>query len=151
MRRSEPTILTGWWDFAVRAFALLTMPRADVERCDRDVETSVRASATGRALHAVSFGIRRAWAASHARAFADWLASTLIPAPGAGAWRVGGWMTAVIGATALVVTPLATLPNGPLAWVIPVLLVVAGLFVMAMAGPLVRAAADRRSSDSHEA
>ena len=60
-------------------------------------------------------------------------------------------MTAVTGATALVITPLATLPNGPLVWVIPALLVVAGLLVMALAGPLARAVADRRSSDSHEA
>ena len=151
MRRSEPTILTGWWDFAVRAFALLTTPRADVERCDRDVETLARVSVAGRTLHAMSFGVRRAWASSHARAFADWLASALMPQPGAAAWRVGGWMTAVTGATALVITPLATLPNGPLVWVIPALLVVAGLLVMALAGPLARAVADRRSSDSHEA
>jgi hypothetical protein len=151
MRRSEPTILTGWWDFAVRAFALLTTPRADVEGCDRDVESLARTSVVGGAVHAASLGIRRAWAASRVRAFAQWLASALMPKPGAAAWRIGGWMTAVTGATALVVAPLATSPQGPLVWVIPALLVVAGLLVMALAAPLARAAADRRSSHSHEA
>ena len=151
MRRSEPTIFTGWWNFADRALALLTTPRADVDRCDRDVERLARTSIAGRALHAASLAIRRAWAASRARASARWLASALMLQPGAAAWRLGGWMTAVAGATALVVAPLAPLPDGPLVWVIPALLVAAGLFVMTLAAPLARAAADRRSSHSHEA
>lgn len=135
----------------MRAFSLLTTPRADIDRCDRDVETLARSSVVGGVLHAVSLAIRRAWAASRARASAFWLASTLMPEPGAAAWRVGGWMVAVTGATALIVTPFATLPNGPLVWIVPALLVVSGLFVMLLAAPLARAAADRRSSDSHEA
>jgi hypothetical protein len=150
-RRSEPTILTGSWDFAVRAFSLLTTPRADIDRCDRDVETLARHSLAGGLLHTMSLAIRRAWMASRGRTCASWLASTLMPQPGAAAWRVGGWIVAVTGATALAVTPLATLPNGPLVWVVPALLVASGLLVMVLAGPLARAAADRRSSDSHEA
>jgi hypothetical protein len=151
MRRSEPTIFTGWWDFAVRAFSLLTTPRADIDRCDRDVETLARGSVVGGVVHAVSLAIRRAWAASRTRASASWLASALMPEPGAAAWRVGGWMAAVTGATALVVEPFARLPTGPLVWTVPALLVVSGLLVMVLAAPLARAAADRRSSDSHEA
>jgi len=54
MTRSEPTILTGWWDFAVRAFELLTAPRTDVARSDRQVEALARDSAVGGALHATS-------------------------------------------------------------------------------------------------
>ena len=151
MRRSEPTILTGWWDFAVRAFALLTTPHADVERCDQDVEALARTSVIGRALHAISFGIRRAWIGSRARVLVRWLESTMMPEPGTGAWRVGGWMMAVAGATTLVLGPLTTMDEGPLVWVIPAVLVVAGVLAMALAAPLARAVADRRSSHSHEA
>jgi len=151
MRQPEPTIFTGWWDFAVRAWALLTTPRADIDRCDRDIETLARASAAGKTLHAASLATRRAWRASRTRVVAGSLASTLLPEAGAGSWRVGGWMIAVTGATVLVAAPFGTFPNGPLSWVVPTLLVVAGLSVMALAAPLARAAADRRSSDSHEA
>jgi len=150
MRQSQPTIFTGWWDVAVRAFALLTTPRIDIDRCDRDVEALARASVMGTALHATSLAIRRAWTASRIRAAATSLASTLMPDAGAVSWRVGGWMMAVTGATALLVVRFATLPNGPLIWVVPALLVAAGLCVMGLAAPLARAAADRRSSDSHE-
>jgi hypothetical protein len=151
MRQTEPTIFTGWWNFAVRAFALLTTPRADIERCDRGVETLARASVVGRTLHAASVAIRGAWMASRTRAAASAFASTLMPEPGTASWRVGGWMIAVMGATALVVARFATLPNGPLVWAVPTLLVVVGLSVMAIAAPLARAAASRHSSDTHEA
>jgi len=151
MRQSEPTIFTGWWDFGVRACALLTTPRADVDRCDRDLEALARASVAGKMVHAASVATRRAWMASRTRAVARSLGSTLLPEAGAVSWRVGGWMIAVTGATVLVAERFGTFPNGPLAWVVPALLVLVGLSVMALAAPLARAAADRRSSDSHEA
>src|SRR5262249_52662816 len=143
MRRSDPTILTGWWDFAVRAIALLTTPRADVDRCDRDVATLARTSVVGGALHSVSLATRRAWVASRVHASAYWLASALRPRADAAAWRVAGWMIAVIGATALVVSQLPPSLTGPVRGVVPALLVAPGLLIMAAAAPLARAAADR--------
>ena len=151
MRQTEPTIFTGWWNFSVRAFALLTTPRADIDGCDRGVEALARESLAGRTLHAASLAIRRAWTASRTRAAATALAATLMPEAGAPSWRVAGWMIAVTGATALVVASFATLPNGPLVWVVPALLVAVGVSVMALAAPLARAATDRHSSDTHEA
>jgi hypothetical protein len=138
----------GWWDFAVRAFALLTTPRADVARCDRDVEALARNSAAGHAAHALDLAVRRAWAASRVHSAIHTLASAVAPVGGAPAWRIGGWMTAVAGATAFVLSPLATRDAGPLIRVTPALLVVAGLFVVVCAAPLARASADRRRRSS---
>lgn len=137
-------MLTGWWDFAVRAFALLTSPRADIDRCDRDVEALARDSVVGTAVHESSLAVRRAWSTSRARAAAVAVMMSLVPVGGAGGWRVAGWMTAVAGATALLLRPLDTLRPGPLTWIVPAVLVVAGAAMMAAAGPLSRAAADRR-------
>jgi hypothetical protein len=133
----------GWWDFAVRAFALLTTPRADIARCDRDVEALARGSVVGRVLHAASLAVRREWAGSRARSIVQTLA-VAAPASDAATWRLGGWVTAVAGTVVLVFNPFATRTAGPLIAVAPALLVVAGLFAMACAAPLARAAADRR-------
>ena len=138
----------GFWNFAVRAFALLTTPRADVARCDRETEALARDSVVGRVLHAMSAAIRRAWAGSRTRSAAEALATAIARTDDAAAWRVAGWMMAVGGATALVLSPLATRDSGPLIWVTPALLVVAGLFAMACAAPLGRASADRRRRSS---
>ncbi|HET9830696.1 MAG TPA: hypothetical protein VFP91_03265 [Vicinamibacterales bacterium] len=133
----------GWWDFAVRAFALLTTPRADVARCDRDVEALARGSAVGGVLHAASLAVRREWAGSRARSTVETLAAAA-PAGDAATWRLAGWVVAVAGVSVLVFNPFATRNAGPLIVVAPALLVVAGLFAMACAAPLARAAADRR-------
>ena len=134
----------GWWDFAVRAFTALTAPRADIDACDRAVERLARDSRAGGAVHHASVVIRRAWASSSFRAAACALVAQLTPSSSAVAWRVAGWMVSVIGATVLGLNALAPIPLGPLTWVVPSALVAAGMFVMASAGPLSRAAADRR-------
>lgn len=142
MSTPAPSILTGWWTFAVRTFAALTT-RADVDACDRAVEQLARDSHVGALLHRTSVAIRQAWLASWSRALASRLAVVLMSASPASAWRVGGWMTAVTGATALALNQLALMPMGPLTWVVPSGLVAAGVAVMAAAAPLSRAAADR--------
>jgi len=136
--------MMGWWDFAVRAFTALTAPRADVDACDRAVERLARESRTGAAVHYVSVVIQRSWASSLVRGAASSLVTQLMPSSSAWAWRVAGWMAAVTGATALGLNALAPIPAGPLTWVMPTALVGGGLFAMAAAGPLSRAAADRR-------
>jgi len=55
---------------------------------------------------------------------------------------------AVVGVTALAGLQFATSSNGPLVWVMPATLVIGGLFVLACAAPLSRAAADRRRASS---
>ena len=144
--RQQPyaTVFTGWWDFAIRAFALLTEPTADIQRCDRDVEALARSSVVGKALHRLSLAVRREWAASRSRRAVVAAAGTLRSDVAAARWRIAGWMTSVVGLTALIGSRFATSPNGPLVWVIPALLATIGLFVMACAAPLARAAADRR-------
>jgi len=143
-QKIHASVFTGWWDFAVRAFALLTEPRADIERCDRDVEALARSSAVGNAVHRVSLAVRRDWAASRSRRVVLAAAGALMSEVAAVRWRIAGWMTSVVGVTALIGARWATSPNGPLIWVIPALLATIGLFVMACAAPLARAAADRR-------
>lgn len=147
MNDREPTILTGWWNFAVRALSAVTA-RADVDACDRAVEALARESLIGRGLHRVSLRMQSAWAASRFRAAAGALAGALMPDAPASRWRVGGWMLTVAGVTALAVNPLSTNPPWPLTWVVPAVFVACGLFVMAAAAPLSRAAADRAARRS---
>jgi hypothetical protein len=147
-QQTDSTVFTGWWDFAMRAFALLTEPRADIERCDRDVEALARSSAACNALHRLSLAVRREWALSRSRRAAVAAAGALRSEVPAVRWRIAGWMVSVVGVTALVGSRFATSPNGPLAWVMPALLVTIGLFVMVCAAPLARAAADRRRVSS---
>jgi hypothetical protein len=147
MSNRPPSILTGWWDLSVRAFAALTA-RADVDRCDRDVEQLARESRIGGVLHRASVITREAWLASWSRAAALRLGAALTSTSPASTWRVAGWMVAVTGATALALNRLSTMPLGPLTWVAPTALVAAGLLVMSAAAPLSRAAADRRQGRS---
>jgi hypothetical protein len=137
----------GWWDFAVRGFALLSTPRADVAGCDRGVEALARDSVAGRVIHAMSLAIRRAWTASRGRKVVQQL-TAVIPSSEVAVWRLGGWIVAVVGATALAFDRLTNDSASPLISMTPALLVVAGAFVMACAAPLARAAADRRRRTS---
>jgi hypothetical protein len=142
MNDREPTILTGWWDFAVRALSAVTAP-ADVDGCDRAVEDLARQSLVGRGLHRASEIMQAGWSSSRFRAAADACARILMSGPPAAHWRIGGWMLTVIGVTAVAVNPLSTYAPGPLTWIVPSVIAVFGLFVMALAAPLSRAAADR--------
>jgi len=143
MPQSEPSILTGWWHFAVRALTALTA-RADVDACDRAVEQLARDSVAGAAVHRASETLRGAWATSQFRAWSLSLVTTLAPAPAAAAWRVAGWIVSAAGVTVLGLNRFTSNSIDPLNWVVPAALVAAGLLLMAAAAPLSRAAADRR-------
>jgi hypothetical protein len=134
----------GWWDFALEALDGLTAPKADTSACDRAVEQLARASWVGSLVDRPSVTIRRAWSDSQSHAWASWLARELAPAPPAATLRVAGWLIAVVGATALGLDAIKPMPIGPLSWVVPSGLVAAGLLLMAAAGPVARASADRR-------
>jgi hypothetical protein len=129
----------GWWRFTGAMLAALTAPHADVAACDRAMEQLARASRLGSALHRASWIIRAAWSGSLARSASAALGGLLSPL------RVRGWIAAVAGATALGLTAIKPVPAGPLSWVAPSLLVVAGVLTMLMAGPLARAIANRTS------
>jgi len=148
MARTQPTILTGWWDFAVQAFGLLTNPRTDVAQNDRQVEALARDSIVGASLDTMSLAIRRAWSASSTKTRIASITAAAVPSAAVTRWRAYGWISAVAGATALVLMPLSTISAGPLVWITPALFVVGGLLVMMAASPLSRAAADRRRRSS---
>jgi hypothetical protein len=135
--------LNGWWDFAVGALGMLTMPPADTRDCDRVIDQLVRDSRAGGLARRANAVARRAWVSSRCRVALSGLAAVVRPEPPTAAWRLAGWMTAVAGATALAVDRLAPIAGGPLTWVVPVALVGAGVFAMAAAAPLSRADADK--------
>jgi hypothetical protein len=144
----QPSMLIGWWEFAVRSMGALTMPHANVERCDRVVEQLVRDSRAGAAVRRATVVTHRAWACSWCRIGLVALAAVVNREQPAARWRVVGWMTAVIGATALGLNRLAPIAIGPLTWMVPAAMIVAGVFVMAGAAPLSRAAAGARVRDA---
>ena len=59
--------------------------------------------------------------------------------------RSTGWMITVAASTSLGLNAMKPMPVGPLSWIVPVALVIAGLAMMAASGPLARADLDRRS------
>lgn len=129
----------GWWRFTRLALEALTRPKADTASCDRAVEQLARDSRLGGALHRASFAIRAAWLNSRARAAATVLGRQLT------GWRVRGWLIAVAGATALGMNAIKPSPAGPLTWLLPSLVIAAGVVIMLIAAPLERALLNRTS------
>ena len=129
----------GWWKFARLSLEALTEPRADVVARDRAMEQLARESRLGAALHRASWIIRSAWRDSRARAAAAAIGNRLAPV------RVRGWIVAVAGVTALGLNAVKPMPLGPLSWVVPSLVVAAGVLIMLLAGPLSRAMSHRNS------
>jgi hypothetical protein len=127
----------GWWRFTRLALEALTEPRADVGACDRAMEQLARESRLGAALHRASWIIRSAWSGSRTRTAAAAIGNRLAPV------RVRGWIVAVAGATALGLDAVKPMPLGPLSWVVPSLVVAAGVLIMLLAGPLSRAVSHR--------
>lgn len=129
----------GWWRFTRLALEALTAPKADVVSCDRAMEQLARESWLGGRMHRVSGLVRTAWLDSRARSAAVSLGRELAPAPDASAFRVAGWIATVAGATILVLDAIKPTPAGPLSWMVPSLLIVAGLLSMLAAAPVARA------------
>ena len=59
--------------------------------------------------------------------------------------RVRGWVVVVAGVTALGMNAVKPTPVGPLSWVLPSIVIVAGVAIMLMAGPLGRVILHRTS------
>ncbi len=135
----------GWWLFTRSAIRALTEPSADAAACDRAMEALARQSAIGRVLHRCSVVIRSAWFNSRARAAAAAFAGTVMPRADVKSVRIGGWMAALTGVTALALDALKPMPVGPLWWLVPSLVIAAGLLAMLTAPWMARAAADRRA------
>ena len=129
----------GWWRFTRLALEALTRPKADVDSCDRAMEQLARESWLGSQMHRLSGSVRTAWLHSRTRATAATIGRELAPAPDASAFRVAGWIVSVTGATILALDAIKPRPVGPLSWMVPSLLVVAGLLLMLAAAPVARA------------
>ena len=134
----------GWWFFTRSALEGLTRPKADIAACDRDVERLAHDSRLGALLHDVSRSIDAAAANSMMRKSVVSLAAVLSPSTMTG-WRMGGWIAVVSGLTILGLDAIKPTPIGPLSWLLPSIIVIAGLLTMMLAGPLARAADDRRT------
>lgn len=134
----------GWWFFTKSALEGLTQPRADIDACDRDIERLAYDSRIGAALHAASRAIEAAWSGSFARRELSAVAAQVAPTAAIG-WRMSGWIAVVAGGTILGLDAIKPVPIGPLSWLLPSVIVFAGALTMILAGPLARAAADRRS------
>jgi hypothetical protein len=128
----------GWWRFTRLALEALTTP-ADTASCDRAMEQLARESRIGATLHGLSWMIRAAWLDSRARRGLAAVLAIVAPV------RVRGFVMAVTGATALALNALKPTPVGPLGSLVPSLVIVAGVLVMLMAGPLSRAILHRTS------
>jgi hypothetical protein len=128
----------GWWRFTRLALEALTTP-ADTASCDRAMEQLARESRIGSALHRLSWTIRAAWPNSHARRMLSGVLAGVAPV------RMRGFVMVVTGATALALDALKPTPIGPLESLVPSLVIVAGVLVMLMAGPLSRAILHRTS------
>jgi hypothetical protein len=129
----------GWWRFARLALSALTTPRADTAACDRAMEQLARDSRLGGALHRASWTIRAAWLDSRVCATAAAWAADVKPL------RMRGWVIVVTGVTVLALNAVKPTPVGPLSALVPSLVIVAGVLVILMAGPLSRALLHRNS------
>ena len=135
--------LFGWWLFAEAAVRLLSAPRKDVARSDREVEQVFRESwlfTSGRAMRARAM---RAWADSRVVARTRPIATALVPPDSTARVRVAGVIALVASITALILQALEPTPLGPLTWIVPAATAVAGAAIAVAAGPIARALEDR--------
>jgi hypothetical protein len=131
--------------FVTSALEALCVPRADIAGCDGAVDRLASTSWLGRLAHGAGLTLDRSWSESRLRFALSSLGSTLMPSGPSSGIRSAGWTIAVAASTALGLNAMKPMPVGPLSWIVPVALVIAGLALMAAAGPLARAHIDRRS------
>ena len=129
----------GWWRFTRLAIEALTAPKADTTACDRSMEQLARGSRLGAGMHRLSWIIRAAWRDSRARSVSTAIGDQLAP------MRIRGWVVVVAGATTMGLNAIKPVPAGPLSSLLPSLVIVAGVLIMLMAGPLSRAVSNRTS------
>jgi len=142
-RTNSPLI--GWWVFITSALEALCVPRADIAGCDDAVDRLAATSWLGRLVHGAGLTLDRSWSESRLRAALSSVAATLMPSGPSSGIRSTGWMITVAASTSLGLNAMKPMPVGPLSWIVPVALVIAGLAMMAASGPLARADLDRRS------
>jgi hypothetical protein len=135
--------LFGWWFLAEDAVRLLSAPRKDVARSDREVEQVFRESwlfTSGRAMRAKAM---RAWADSRVVARTRPVGATLFPPDSTARVRVAGVIALVASITALILQTLEPTPLGPLTWIVPVVTAAAGAAIAFAAAPIARALEDK--------
>jgi hypothetical protein len=129
----------GWWRFTRLAIEALTRPKADVASCDRAMEQLAHDSWLGGLLHRASGVVLAGWLDSRARSTVVAVERELASGPAPRVFRLAGWMMAVAGATILCLNAIKPTPVGPLSWLVPSLVIVAGFLLMLTAAPVARA------------
>lgn len=136
--------LTTVWPLAVSLMTAVTH-RADVEAEDAAFEALVRQSAMARAARGLGRVFDAAWATSLLRSRFERSARGIDALNREAKLRAAGWLVIVASTTAFAMDAATPAPLGPFRWVLTALCAVAGVVVLAAAGPLARALGDRRS------
>ena len=110
----------------------------------QSLERLARASWIGSLADRAAAAIGREWRRSRSRAAVLALGGLLMPSPPAATVRVAGWTITVASATTLILNAIKPASPGPLSWVVPAVVGVAGVLLMAASAPLGRAYDDRR-------
>ena len=137
--------MTGWWFFTRSALESLTRPPADIEACDRAMVKLAGDSWMCRAADGLGRTVGDAWSASRIRRLAESVRRDLTRDTAASTLRVRGWVAVAAATTVLGLDAVKPVPVGPLSWLVPSIVIVAGLLTMLMAETLSRAGADRQA------
>jgi hypothetical protein len=135
--------LFGWWFLAEDALRVLSAPRPDVRRTDREVDQLFRESWLFTAGRGMAMKAGHAWADSRAIAAITTLGADLFPPEPAARVRVVGVLAFVASVTGLGVQALKPISLGPLTWIVPALTAAAGVVVALAAAPIARALEDK--------
>jgi hypothetical protein len=131
MSRDNPVF--GWWAFTRHAVDALTMPPADTDGCDRDIEQLAHTSLIWTTAHRLASRVDDDWRRSRSRSTLSTLGRWLTPTPSSAALCAGGWTIAVAGVTALGLNAVKPIAPGPLTWVVPAACAAVGALLMVVA------------------
>jgi hypothetical protein len=135
--------LFGWWLLAEDTLGVLSAPRPDIQRSDREVDQLFRESWLFTAARGMAAKAGQAWADSRAIAAIRTLGADLLPPEPAARVRVVGVLALVASVTGLGVQALKPIPLGPRTWIVPALTAAAGVLVALAAAPIARALEDK--------
>jgi hypothetical protein len=132
-----------WWHLGEDTLRLLSAPRTDIARSDRDVEQVFRDSRLFTAGRTLRMKAGRAWADSRVLALMTPLAADLFPPEPAARVRVVGLLVFVASASAWALLALKPTPPGPMTWIVPALGAASGVLIACAAAPVARALEDK--------
>jgi len=122
-----------WWAFANHVATRLTAPRMDVAAADAAAADLLSASRMGRTALMAWEIVRRAWIESGVRAAVEPLHREWHMADRRGAIRSAGVLGATAALVVLALQAVQATPPGPLVWILPVVVLIAGTVAMVTA------------------